>query len=438
MPDEMKNWLARLDAMRPERIVLGLERVRTVMAAMGIPERLPMRTVIVGGTNGKGSAVAYLEAVLKAAGHRVGAYTSPHVWRYNERVRVNGTPVADSLLVAAFDAVEAARGDTPLTYFEFGTLAAVHAFLHRKVSVAVLEVGLGGRLDAVNAFMPDLSLLMSVDLDHQAWLGTTREAIGREKAGIFRGGVPAVCGDPAPPQVIQEAAAALRTPLMQAGRDFHWEETGVDVWNWHAGHKVIPDLPMPALTGRHQVQNAAACVAGLTALQETLEFGEEAIRHGLRTASLPGRFQVLAPRRLGGPAIILDVAHNPAAARALAATLAGRVSGRLHAVFGMLADKDHAQTVEPLLGLVSGWYCADLPGPRAMTGAALTDVLQRLGVRACQSFSSPHVAFAAAEAGLGADDTLLVFGSFYALAALPENLFVKDVYDGNEGQSIRA
>lgn len=414
-------WLARLEALQPERIELGLERVRTVMAAMVLPARLPVPTILVAGTNGKGSAVAYLEAILAAAGLRVGAYTSPHLWRYNERVRIGGRPAADEVLVAAFEAVEAGRREVPLTYFEFGTLAAVHAFLQARVEVAVLEVGLGGRLDAVNAFTPDLSLIMRLDVDHSAWLGPDRESIAREKAGIFRPGVPAVCADLDPPAVIGAEAARLGVPLWQAGRDFRAAPIDAARWDWLGPDGVLRGLPMPSLRGGHQLHNAAASIAALCAQRVLPPLPEAALREGLRRARVPGRFQLLPPQRAQGPAWLLDVAHNPDAARALAAGLREcGTRGRVLAVVGMLADKDHRATLRPLLDEVTAWFCASLPGPRGTDAGTLAGVLEDLGAQRVSAHAGVMEALQAADASAGPEDLVLVFGSFHTVAALPE------------------
>lgn len=408
-------WLRRLEAMQPARIELGLERVRAAMAGMGLPARLPVLTLLVGGTNGKGSAVAYLKAMLSAAGYRVGAYTSPHLLRYNERIAIGDQFINDDALVATFEAVEAGRGDLPLTYFEFGTLAAVQAFLQAEVEIILLEVGLGGRLDAVNAFEPDLSLLMSLDLDHRDWLGPDRESIAREKTGIFRAGVPAVCADPQPPLAVSVAAERLGLPLYQAGRDFRVQRAGTDAWDWTGPGGELLELRLPALAGKHQLANAAACICALHALPQ-LEVPEQAVRAGLAKARIAGRFQSV--QRAGRPVLILDVAHNPDAARALAANLASLPGpGRVQAMVGMLADKDHAATLEPLIPHVDRWFCITPDSPRALDAGTLASILRGLGASRVETPGDAARALRAAEAGAEGRDVVLVFGSFLTVAA---------------------
>ncbi|MGA9162956.1 MAG: bifunctional tetrahydrofolate synthase/dihydrofolate synthase, partial [Thiobacillus sp.] len=310
----LADWLARLEQLHPNVIDLGLERVCRVRDAMGLAPTFPL--IIVGGTNGKGSTCAYLEAILGAAGYRTGLYTSPHLLRYNERVRIDGKEARDAELVAAFEKIDAARGETSLTYFEFGTLGAMAQFIDAGVDVAILEVGLGGRLDAVNVFDPTAAIVTSVDLDHMDYLGDSREQIGFEKAGIYRAGRPAICADPAPPASLIGHARHIGAALRCVGQDFsarreddHWTFFGADV-TWQA-------LPLPAMPGAYQLRNAAGALAVLESLQAYLPVSEAAIRAGLARAQVPGRFQRIAH----APEVILDVAHNPEAARALAATL---------------------------------------------------------------------------------------------------------------------
>ena len=345
-PESLTDWLARLEQLHPSTIELGLERVRRVKDALGLAPAFPL--IMVGGTNGKGSTCAYLEAILGAAGYRTGLYTSPHLLRYNERVRIAGREASDAELVAAFERVDAARGDTSLTYFEFGTLGAMVQFIAAGVDVAILEVGLGGRLDAVNVFDADVAVVTSVDLDHMDYLGDTREKIGFEKAGIYRGRRPAICADPAPPDSLLEHARRIGADLRCVGRDFFALREG-DRWTYRGPALVWQDLPLPAMAGAYQLRNAAGALAALEAVRGRLPVSEAAIRQGLRAAQVPGRFQRIAR----APEVILDVAHNPEAARALAATLREQpVTGRTLAVVGMLADKDAAAVFAALRGEV--------------------------------------------------------------------------------------
>jgi dihydrofolate synthase/folylpolyglutamate synthase len=412
-PASLGDWLIRLEALHPSAIELGLDRVRRVKDAMGLAPAFPV--LVVGGTNGKGSTCAYLEAILGAAGCRTGLYTSPHLLRYNERVRIAGREASDADLVRAFERVDAARGDTSLTYFEFGTLAAMRQFVDAQVDVAILEVGLGGRLDAVNVFDADAAVVTGVDLDHMEYLGDTREAIGFEKAGIYRAGRPAVCADPDPPASLLDHARRIGADLRCLGREFSAEATGGSwryrgpAWRWHG-------LPLPAIAGPIQLRNAAGALAVLEAAQARLPVSEAAIRAGLLAARVAGRFQRIATR----PEVIVDVAHNPDAARALAATLrANPVSGRTLAVVGMLADKDADGVIAALAGCVDAWWACTPGSPRARDAASLADSLRHHAVEARVAVE-PDVktALAAAREAAREDDRILVFGSFYTVAAV--------------------
>lgn len=406
-------WLERLERLHPTSIELGLERVRKVKDALGLEPDFPV--LVVGGTNGKGSTCAYLEAILRAAGYRTGLYTSPHLLRYNERVRVDGVEAVDADLVRAFEAVDAARGETSLTYFEFGTLGAMWQFREAAVDVAILEVGLGGRLDAVNIFDADAAAVTSVDLDHMDYLGDTREKIGFEKAGIFRAGRPAICTDPAPPATLVDHARAIGADLCLIGTDFkvqsedgHWAYRGAGV-SWRS-------LPRPAMAGAFQLRNAAAALAVLEAVSARLPVGEAAIRDGIARARVRGRFQ-----RIGhAPEVIVDVAHNPEAARALAATLGEIPSvGRTLAVVGMLADKDAKGVFDALGGAIDAWWTCTPDSPRALDAAVLADLLrERLPEVAVTVAQNVTDAFARARSAARENDRILVFGSFYTVAAV--------------------
>lgn len=409
----LETWLARLEHLHPSAIDLGLDRVRQVRDAMGLAPAFPL--IIVGGTNGKGSTCAYLEAVLSAAGYKTGLYTSPHLLRYNERVRIAGVESADDALVQAFESVDAARGDVSLTYFEFGTLGAMAQFIDARVDVAILEVGLGGRLDAVNAFDADVAVVTSVDLDHIDYLGDTREQIGFEKAGIYRAGRPAICADPAPPASLCGHARQIGADLRCVGQDFFAERTD-DRWTYHGWSISWPDLPLPAMAGAFQTRNAAAALAALEAFRAALPVSDTAIRRGLLRARAAARFQRIAQ----APDVILDVAHNPEAARALAATLREQPTpGRTFAVVGMLADKDATGVFSALRGEVDAWWTCTPDSPRAQDAAALAAVLRACAGRAAIRVQ-PDVNAALAEAQSAAreDDRILVFGSFYTVAAV--------------------
>ncbi len=393
---------------------MGLDRVREVGARLPIAIACPVVTV--GGTNGKGSTCAMLDAIMLRAGHRTGLYTSPHLLRYNERVRIDGVPLGGDELVAAFNAVEDARDDTPLTYFEYGTLAALWLFARARLDVLVLEVGLGGRLDAVNVVDANVAVVTSIDIDHVDYLGDTREQIGREKAGIFRAGRPAVCADRDPPSSLVEHAQGIGAPLFLIGRDFDCVVESQTQWRFTGPAGSRYGLPMPALRGRYQLSNAATALAVVDLLRERLVIPAFAIREGLAAVELAGRFQVLP----GKPTIVLDVAHNPQAARALAATLGDMgFHPRTHAVVGMFGDKDIAGVVSALKCRVDRWHTAPLPGPRGASAARIREVLIRAGVPPQDVL--PHddvdVAFAAAREDADEADRIVVFGSFLTVAA---------------------
>ncbi len=412
---QLADWLARLETLHPNAIALGLERVRRVRDALGLAPAFPLVTVA--GTNGKGSTCAYLEAMLAAAGYRVGLYTSPHLLRYNERVRVAAQAAPDADIVESFAAVERARGGIPLTYFEFGTLAAVWHFQRAGVNAGVLEVGLGGRLDAVNVFDADAAILTTVDLDHMEYLGPDREAIGYEKAGVYRAGRPAICADPAPPSSLLRHAAAIGADLRLAGCDYGYGP-GADGWRWHGREAAFADLPLPCLAGAYQLHNAAAAIAALLSLPGKLSVPRRAVEQGLRGARLAGRFQRVAEV----PEVYLDVAHNPQAARALAANLAGLPpAGRTLAVAGMLADKDREGVLGAVAPAVDAWFLADLDGARGASAQSLGEILRRLvpGARATLHGHPAH-AFAGALEATRAGDRILVFGSFRTVAAVLE------------------
>ncbi len=406
-------WLARLEQLHPVAIELGLDRVRRVRDAMGLAPRFPVITV--GGTNGKGSTCAYLDAILGAAGYKTGLYTSPHLVRYNERVRIAGREASDAELVAAFEKIDAARGDTSLTYFEFGTLGAMAQFVDAGVDVAILEVGLGGRLDAVNVFDADVAVVTGVDLDHMDYLGDTREQIGFEKAGIYRAGRPAICADPAPPHSLVDHAHALGADLRRIGREFFAAREG-EGWSYRGPARTWNDLPLPAMAGAYQLRNAAGALAALEALHGRLPAGDEAIRQGLAAARVPGRFQRIAR----DPEVILDVAHNPEAARALAAVLREQpVAGHTLAVVGMLADKDAAGVFAALHGEVDAWWTCTPDSPRACAAEALAAILRaQAGDAPIRVQPDVNAALAEAQGAAREGDRIIVFGSFYTVAAV--------------------
>ncbi|THF66863.1 bifunctional tetrahydrofolate synthase/dihydrofolate synthase [Pseudothauera nasutitermitis] len=418
-PASTADWLALIEQRHGQAIELGLERVCRVRDALDARSAALILTV--GGTNGKGSTCAMLETILVAAGYRVGCYTSPHLLRYHERVRIDGREIDDAALAAAFAAVEAARGDTPLTYFEHGTLAAWWAFCREPLDAIILEVGLGGRLDAVNVFDADCAIVSSVAMDHMDFLGGTRERIGFEKAGIFRAGRPAVCGDPQPPASLIAHAEAIGAPLWISGRDFGF---GGDRQQWGYWRYAAPPaqgvltrrggLAYPALRGVNQLLNASAVLTALDLVRTRLPVPMQAVREGLMLVEVPGRFQVLP----GRPAVVLDVAHNPQAAGVLAENLGsmGFYPGTW-AVLGMLGDKDVEGVAALLRERVDHWLLASLPGPRGLSSEELAVRLRAAGIDADAScFDSPREAYAAARKSAAEGDRIVALGSFLTVA----------------------
>ena len=410
-PRNLSDWLSYLEQLHPKTIELGLERVAKVKEEMQLNPVFPIITV--GGTNGKGSVCAMLEAILTDSGYRVGCYTSPHLLRYNERVRVNRIEVSDGDLCTAFTAVDQARGDTALTYFEFGTLGAVWHFMQEKVDVAILEVGLGGRLDAVNAFDADCAIVTSIDMDHMDYLGDTREAIGLEKMGIFRQGKPAICAEPDVPTRVQNFIDKSGTIARQIGRDFKFTKMDSQ-WRFDGSRGSRHALPYPALRGDFQLSNAAACLAALDELKDRLPVTANNIRNGLLDTQLKGRFQVLP----GRPAVILDVAHNPHAAAALRGNLERMpCAGKTIAVFAMLADKDIASVVQVIEQQIDYWLLADIKEKRGATAQALQTVLAAEGVdKNTEMFESVSAAYRRACIMASENDRIMVFGSFHTVA----------------------
>ena len=413
LPATLPGWLAYIEQQHTQAIALGLERLFTVKAALGQQQRCPLITVA--GTNGKGSTCAMLESILCAAGYRVGLYTSPHLLHYNERVRINGQAASDATLCAAFARVESARGTVQLTYFEFATLGAWEVFAAEALDVIILEVGLGGRLDAVNIYDSDCAIVTGIDIDHTDFLGDTREAIGFEKAGIFRPARPAICGDANPPETLLKHAAHIGAELQVIGHDFGYEtQAETRQWSWwgRAGER-RNSLAHPALRGARQLDNASVVLAALEALQEPLPLSMAEIRQGLARVELPGRFQTLP----GRPVTVLDVAHNAQAARVLADNLLDQgFFGRTWAVFGMLRDKDIDAVIAALQGRIECWLPCSLPGPRAAAAVELTQQLQQRNESVVAEFAFPHLAYAYAREKAAENDRILVFGSFLTVA----------------------
>jgi dihydrofolate synthase/folylpolyglutamate synthase len=410
LPQDLAGWLALIEARHGQRIDLGLERVGAVRNTLGLSTDAVIITVA--GTNGKGSTCAMLEAIALAAGYRVGMYSSPHLLRYNERVRIDGREVDDTVLAGAFAQVEAARGTHPLTYFEHGTLAAWVCFAQAGLDLIILEVGLGGRLDATNIFDTDCAIVTSIAMDHMEFLGNTREAIGREKAGIFRAGRPAICADPMPPQTVLDVADEVGCPLLLSGRDFGFSGDRTQWAYWGPGVK-RGGLAYPALRGANQLLNAAAVITAFEALRERLPVPMQAIRQGLMLVELPGRFQTLP----GQPAVVLDVAHNPQAVGVLSENLLNMgFYPETWAVVGMMGDKAIEDTIRRIADRVDHWLTASLPGPRGLSGEALAARLSAMGLSVDAACDSPADAYRAARERAQDSDRIVVFGSFMTVA----------------------
>ena len=407
----LDDWLDYISAQHPATIALGLERVREAAERMGMA-RCPV-VITVGGTNGKGSTCAMLEKILLESGYRVGLYTSPHLLRYNERVRLQGEDVSDDLLVESFERVEAARGTTPLTYFEFGTLGALDIFGRANLDVAILEVGLGGRLDAVNIVDADVACVVSVDLDHQAFLGNDRESIGYEKAGIYRAGRAAIFGDTNPPDRLVAHAKQIGADLQVLGRDFRYEAHERQ-WDFIGRRGAKRALPMPALRGRWQLKNACVALAALDEVADRVPVSLGEVKRGFTNVRLAGRLQVLP----GRPSIVLDVAHNPHAARALADGLGDMgFYERTFAVFAMLADKDIGGVIDAMRGRVDQWFVASVAAERAAPAQRVADLLSGRGLSAVtRTFATVGAALEEARRQAGPNDRIIVFGSFYTVA----------------------
>ena len=426
----LTDWLAHCEQLHPKAIDMGLARVKAVADRMALKLGCPVITVA--GTNGKGSTCAMLESILRQAGYRTGVFTSPHLVRFEERLRLLGETVEASELVAAFERVETARafneGEISLTYFEFSTLAILDVMARSNLDVAILEVGLGGRLDAVNIIDADCAVITSIDLDHMELLGNTREAIGFEKAGIMRSGRPVVVSDPMPPQSVLYRAQELGADLWRFGVDFNLSgqsQSERQQWSWAAssarGGRRYAGLAYPALRGANQLVNAAGVLAALTAVRDRLPVAAQAVRNGLAFVELPGRFQIIP----GQPQLVLDVAHNPHSVAALAANLdAMGFFPTTHAVFGAMADKDVASMLASVNPLIDKWYFTDLPTPRAATAAGLQAQWQAQNSRqdvTSASFKTPVLALQAAIEAADPADRIVVFGSFYTVGGVLQN-----------------
>ncbi|SEQ77281.1 dihydrofolate synthase / folylpolyglutamate synthase [Nitrosomonas sp. Nm51] len=418
-PGDLTEWLDYLEKLHPKSIDMGLERVDRVRNELRLTPFFPV--IVVGGTNGKGSVCAIMESILTAADYRVGCYTSPHLIRYNERIHVKQQVVSDAQLLRAFNTVEQARKkcDVSLTYFEFGTLAAMHVFMVERIDVAILEVGLGGRLDAVNIFDADCAILTNVELDHQEYLGDSREAIGYEKAGIFRREKPVVCAEADLPLSVLHHAQKTGAQINVIHQDFGFVQESNRQWQFWSRQNRLYMLPLPALRGSNQLHNASACLMALEQLREQLQISIQAIREGLLCVTLPGRFQLVSMR----PMIILDVAHNPAAAAVLAKNLEMTPSaGKTYAVFAMLQDKDIAGVVEVLKNHIDIWLISSTDAARGAHARQLLQILYKSDITSenntIREFENVISAYAFACEQADKNDRICVFGSFFTVGAV--------------------
>jgi dihydrofolate synthase/folylpolyglutamate synthase len=413
--DSLTEWLDWQEGLHPRSIDLGLERAAGVFKALN-PDNVKPLTIIVGGTNGKGSCIAFLEAIYRAQGYRVGAYTSPHILRYNERIRIDGQAVSDDKICHAFERIEAVRNDVSLSYFEFGTLAALDIFWRSELDIQLLEVGLGGRLDAVNIIDADICLITSICIDHIDWLGETREAIGYEKAGIFRTGTPAIIGDLEPPESLLHSAVKKNTPFFCINHDFTFKikQNG---WDWKSKCSQLREylsLPRPALKGEHQYRNAASVIMTVTQMETLLPVSEKSIYQGLQNVQLKGRFQLIDSE----VPVLLDVAHNPHAVHALLDYLVSDFSGKkIYAIFSMMKDKDIAGVIKIINPVIKHWIVAPLNNPRAASRSFMQACFKQCGLEnvsfGSQNFSQ---AYLEAESKAEVGDLILIFGSFFLVS----------------------
>jgi len=410
--DSLQGWLNWQEGLHSRVIDLGLDRTAAVFKQLN-PGNIKPQTITVAGTNGKGSCIAFLEAIYRAQGYKVGAYTSPHILKYNERIKIKGKPVADNEICAAFERIDAVRGNTTLSYFEFGTLAALDIFWRSGLDIQLLEVGLGGRLDAVNIIDPDVSIVTSICIDHVDWLGETREAIAREKAGIFRRGVPAIVGDIDPPSSLLQVAQQNNTPLICIGEGFKYQKH-TTCWDWHYADQTMFGLPFPALKGEHQFRNAATILAAVSVLNEQLPVSEKAIYQGLENVELSGRFQLVD----GDIPVLLDVGHNPQAVRTLLEYLQQYFPAvKIHAVFSMMQDKDIRGVIKIIKPVIYDWTVAPLNNPRTASDETIIKSFTDNDIdNVSIGFADFSEAFLTAKNKAMKGDLMLVFGSFFLVS----------------------
>lgn len=428
--DSLKGWLDWQETLHPKSIDLGLKRVAQVFQRLKTNAVKPV-TITVAGTNGKGSTIAFLEAIYRAQGLSVGAYTSPHIIKYNERIKVDGVAVSDSLICASFERVEAVRDDISLSYFEFSTLAALDIFSRANVDIQLLEVGLGGRLDAVNIVDADATIITSISIDHTAWLGETREAIAYEKSGIFRKGIAAIISDTNPPQILIDHANKTHAPLLRISHEFSYKKAN-EHWSWHQQNSDINELPPPRLKGEHQYRNASAALTAIQTLQDKVPVSDAAIKQGLSQASLAGRFQLIQ----SVPPVLLDVSHNPQAALALVEYLQAEFKKTpIHAIFTMMSDKDLVGVIKLMHPFIKHWYISPLDNPRTSKKSDIHHAFQVCHIEQLSSdFENFISAYQAAKTGADTDNGLvLVFGSFFLVSEYL-TLFNKSLDNNSQGK----
>ena len=408
----LSDWLIWQEKLHPKTIDLGLDRIRTILLDCKLDD-IKVPIISVAGTNGKGSTTAILASILQAQSYRIATYTSPHLLSYNERICINGVPVEDALLCEAFDFIDKHRNNVSLSFFEFGTLAALYCFQQYEIDCMILEVGLGGRLDAVNVVDPSVAIISSISIDHVQWLGADRESIAKEKAGIMRANTPAICGDLAPPKAIAEKAQACGADLYQVGVDFGFKEQG-DVWDFYWGNEWLENLPRPSLFGRIQIVNAATALMALHCLKEQLPVSRQSMCVGLSQVQLSGRFQICTSK----PLKIFDIAHNPAGARILAENLSALdCQGRTLAILGVLAVKDVSGILREMAEQVDSWYFAEPKGVGVLAAQKVQEIARANGINEAISIASSVAdAYHSALQDAEEQDRILVFGSVLTVA----------------------
>jgi len=408
----LQDWLSWQEGLHPRVIDLGLERAAGIFKQLN-PENNKPLTITVAGTNGKGSCIAFLDAIYRAAGYKVGCYTSPHILEYNERIKIDGLSVSDEIICDAFARIDSVRKNVTLSYFEFSTLAALDIFSRSQLDIQLLEVGLGGRLDAVNIVDADMTIVTSICIDHVDWLGETREAIGREKAGIFRPDVPAIIGDPEPPQSLIEVAQEKKSPIYRFGIDFNYQKN-VDGWQWSGKEMIKPDLPEPVLKGEHQYRNASSVLMAVSLLQNQLVVSDSAIKKGLTSAELNGRFQLIK----GDIPVLLDVAHNPQAVTSLHDYIQENFPDvTIHALFTMMQDKDMAAVIELIKDVIASWTIAAIDNSRVCNDEMIKASFLKNGIDDFSiGFASFKDSLAAVKQKARKGDLILIFGSFFLVS----------------------